>query len=189
MLIDRPVEIGPLSGDLQVGLVDEPPVPGNVAARPGRLDELRSEPLHPPVDGDVIDGDTPLGQQFLDVPVGKSIAQVPADRDRDHLPREPEASKDRGRATRSHPTSLHPSGIDQRNSATTSALMDTVLTAIAAGHATPSAVYPPGHQRGHGLTQGLEVRGGSGCSPASGYRSQVSRTGLMSRPVGPDSSH
>src|SRR5205823_898479 len=37
----------------------------------------------------VIDGDAALGQQFLDVPVGQSIAQVPADRDRDHLPREP----------------------------------------------------------------------------------------------------
>jgi hypothetical protein len=66
MLIDRPVDIGPPSGDPQVGLIDEPPVPRNVTARPGRLDELRL-PLHPPVDGDVIDGDTALGQQFLDV--------------------------------------------------------------------------------------------------------------------------
>ena len=54
---------------------------------------------------------------------------------------------------------------------------------IAAGHATPSAVYSPGHRRGHGLTQELEVRGKFGCSPASGYRSQVSRTGLTSRSV------
>jgi len=34
---------------------------------------------------------------------------------------------------------------------------------------------------GHGLTEGLKVRGVSGCSPASGYRNRVSRTGLMSR--------
>jgi hypothetical protein len=47
----------------------------------------------PTGDGDVIDGDAALGQQFLDVPVGQPVAQVPADRDRDHLPREPEASE------------------------------------------------------------------------------------------------
>jgi hypothetical protein len=30
-----------------------------------------------------------LGQQFFDVPVRQAITQVPADRDRDHLPRKP----------------------------------------------------------------------------------------------------
>jgi hypothetical protein len=74
MLIDRPVEIGPLTSDLQVGLVDKPPVTGSVAARPGRLDELGGEPLDPPVDSDVIDGDSAIGQQLLDVPVGQAIA-------------------------------------------------------------------------------------------------------------------
>jgi hypothetical protein len=62
-------------------------------AQPRRLNELRDKPLDPAVDGDVIDSDAALGQQFLDVPVGQSVAQVPADRDRDHLPREPEASE------------------------------------------------------------------------------------------------
>ena len=33
--------------------------------------------LHPPVDGDVIDLDTALGQQFLDIAVGQAIARVP----------------------------------------------------------------------------------------------------------------
>jgi len=70
--------------------------------------ELGGEPLDPPVDSDVIDGDCALGQQLLDVPVGQAIAQVPADRDRDHLTREPETSKDPGRAKRSHRTSLRP---------------------------------------------------------------------------------
>jgi hypothetical protein len=69
------------------------------------------------VDGDVIDGDPALGQQLLDVTVGKSIAQVPADRDRDHLPREPEPSKDRCRARSSHRISLLRPTIGQRNSA------------------------------------------------------------------------
>jgi len=41
MLIDSPVEIGPFTGDLQVGLIDEPPVTRSVPAQPGSLDELR----------------------------------------------------------------------------------------------------------------------------------------------------
>ena len=67
-----------------------------MAAQPGGLDELGSEPLDPSVDGDVIDGDAALGHKFLDIPVGQPVAQVPPDRDRDHLPREPEASERRG---------------------------------------------------------------------------------------------
>ena len=63
----------------------------------------------PAVDGDVIHGDAALGQQLLDVPVGQAVAQVPADRERDHLPREPEAGEDRGRARCSHQTSLQSS--------------------------------------------------------------------------------
>src|ERR1019366_5063846 len=58
LLIDRPAEIRPPARDLQAGLIDEPPVTGSAAARPGSLDELRGEPLHPPVDSDVIDGGT-----------------------------------------------------------------------------------------------------------------------------------
>ena len=36
MLIDRPVAIGPLTGDLQVGLADGPPVTRNMPARAWR---------------------------------------------------------------------------------------------------------------------------------------------------------
>jgi hypothetical protein len=117
MLIDGPVGIAPSPSDLQVGLVDEPPVSWDVAARSGSLDELQGEALHPPVNGDVINGYTALGQQLLDIPVRQAIAQVPPDRDRDHSRRKPEASEDRGRAMCSHRTSLRPSAIDQRNSA------------------------------------------------------------------------
>jgi hypothetical protein len=53
----------------------------------------RSESLDPPVHGDVIDGDAALGQQLLNIPVRQAVPQVPADRDRDHLPRKPEASE------------------------------------------------------------------------------------------------
>jgi hypothetical protein len=118
MLVDRPVQVSPLAGHLDVRLIDEPPIARSVPARPGSLDELRSETLHPPVDGDVINTDTALGKQLLNVPVRQAIPQVPADGDRDHLPREPEASEDRA-STRcsSHPTSLRPPTIGQRNSA------------------------------------------------------------------------
>jgi hypothetical protein len=93
MLADRPVQAGPPAGHLHIPLIDEPPVTRSVTARAGGLCELRSKTLHPPVDTDVIDGDAAPGQQLPGVPVGQSVAQVPADRDRDHLTREPEASE------------------------------------------------------------------------------------------------
>jgi hypothetical protein len=62
-------------------------------AQSRRFDVPGRESLDPPADGDVVNGDAALGQQFLDVPVGQAVAQVPADRDRDHLPRKPEPGK------------------------------------------------------------------------------------------------
>jgi hypothetical protein len=103
MLVHRPVEVGPPAGDPDVSLVGEPPLAGNMPAEPGGLDELGREPLDPPVDGDVINGDATLSQQLLDVPLGQAVAQVPADRDRNHLRWKPEASEHRGRR---HGTSL-----------------------------------------------------------------------------------
>jgi hypothetical protein len=88
-----------------------------VAARASGLDELWGEPLYPPVDGDVIHRDAALSEQLFDVAVGQAVPQVPPDRERDHLLREPEASEDRGHAACSHQTSLRPSATDQRNSA------------------------------------------------------------------------
>ena len=67
----------------------------NHLCRAGRIDELGREGLHPPVDRDVIDLDAAFGQQFLDVAVGQSVAQVPAHRDRDRLPREAVARRRR----------------------------------------------------------------------------------------------
>jgi hypothetical protein len=43
----------------------------------------------------VVHLDTALGQQLLDVSIRQAIAQVPADRDRDHLRREPEPGERR----------------------------------------------------------------------------------------------
>jgi hypothetical protein len=65
-----------------------------MTAEPGGLDELRREPLDPPVDGHVIDSDAALSQQFFHIAVGQSVPLVQPDGDRDHLPRKPEASED-----------------------------------------------------------------------------------------------
>jgi hypothetical protein len=52
VLVDCAVQVGPPADDLQVGLIDEPPVPGNVPARASGLRELRRKALDPPVDLD-----------------------------------------------------------------------------------------------------------------------------------------
>ena len=51
-----------LPSNLQVGLVHEPAIPGDVPAGPGCVDQLRGEPLHPPVDRDVIHQYAAFGQ-------------------------------------------------------------------------------------------------------------------------------
>jgi hypothetical protein len=51
-----------------------------VAAWPCGLGQQRREPQHPPVDGDVVDLDTALGEELFDVAVRQAEAQVPADR-------------------------------------------------------------------------------------------------------------
>ena len=55
-LLDRSVQIDPAPGEPS-RFVGKPPITGNVPAGSGRVDQHRSEPLHPAVNGDVIDGD------------------------------------------------------------------------------------------------------------------------------------
>jgi hypothetical protein len=45
----------------------------------------------------VINLDATLGQQLLDISVGKPVAQVPSHREHDHIRREPETSEARPR--------------------------------------------------------------------------------------------
>ena len=74
-----------------MGFVDEAPITGRMPDEPSRVDQQRCEPSYPSVDGDVIDGDTALGQQFHDVAEGQAIPQEPADRQHDHVGRKPDA--------------------------------------------------------------------------------------------------
>ncbi|MDT4903392.1 MAG: hypothetical protein QOH52_1408 [Pseudonocardiales bacterium] len=87
VLIDRPVQVGPSSGDLDIGFVDEPPIAGRVPGRAAGVDDLRGERLYPPLDRGVIDDDAAFGEQFFHVAVRLAVAQVPAQRQCDHLTR------------------------------------------------------------------------------------------------------
>jgi hypothetical protein len=58
-----------------------------------RVDQQRGEALHPAVDSRVVDVDAAFGQKLLDVSVGQSVPEVPADRKQDHLRREAESSE------------------------------------------------------------------------------------------------
>jgi hypothetical protein len=73
-LVDRAVHVAPLAGDFHVGLVCLPTISDQVPAGPGSLGQQlqRGEPLHPAVDGDVVNLDTPLGEELFDVAVGQA---------------------------------------------------------------------------------------------------------------------
>ena len=93
LLVDRPIQIDPAPGDFDIRLINTPPITRRVPTGPRRINQQRSEPPHPPVDRDMIDRDTPFGQQLFDVAVRQPIAQLPAHSHRDHLRRGPAASK------------------------------------------------------------------------------------------------
>jgi hypothetical protein len=59
----RPVHIAPSSGDHDVGLANEPPIPNAVAAGSGCVAEHGwFETLYPAVDGDVVNLDAAFGE-------------------------------------------------------------------------------------------------------------------------------
>ena len=66
-------------------------------ARSGYVDEERGEAMHPPEQGDVIDLDTTLREQFFEVAIRQTEPQTPAHRQHDHLRWEPEPHERRQR--------------------------------------------------------------------------------------------
>jgi len=75
-----------------------------------RVDQLRREALHPPEQRHMVRLDTALGEELFQVPVGQSVAQVPADRQQDHVRRKPEPGE-RQRCLNGRPraaVALHP---------------------------------------------------------------------------------
>jgi hypothetical protein len=89
VLVDGPVDVAPDTVYPDICFVHVPPVARCVASEPGGVGQQRSEPLDPPEHRDVVDLDTALDQELLDVAVGQAVAQVPADRDHDDIGREP----------------------------------------------------------------------------------------------------
>jgi hypothetical protein len=76
-LVDCPVDVHHWPATLHIGLVDLPAISNTMSARPSSLGQQRREPLHPAINGDVVDLDAPFGEQLLDVAVGEAEAQVP----------------------------------------------------------------------------------------------------------------
>ena len=108
--------------DLHLRLLHKPAITDDVPARARRLDQQGREPLHPPLDRDVIHLDTALGQQLLYVTVRQAIARIPTHRQHDHLRRKTETSeagpqRERGSRATTHQPSLPEHVIGQRNSA------------------------------------------------------------------------
>jgi hypothetical protein len=128
MLVDRSIHVPSHSGNLHVGFIDEPAITNTVPTRPCGVDHGRGEALHSPVDGDVINVDAAFGEEFFDVSVQESVAEVPAHCQQDHVGREPESRKRRRsrvvRATTNHSGTLRPRPIRQRNSVSDSSDMD-----------------------------------------------------------------
>jgi hypothetical protein len=89
-LVNGPVDVSPGPGNLDVGLVDEPATTHAVAAWSGRVDEQWRESLDPSKQGHMVDLDASLSEELLEIPVGKSVAKVPARCDQNDLRREPE---------------------------------------------------------------------------------------------------
>jgi hypothetical protein len=61
-LVDRTIDVPPAAGHSDVGLVHQPTISYGVPARAGSLGQQACEPLHPSVDGDVVDLDAALGE-------------------------------------------------------------------------------------------------------------------------------
>jgi hypothetical protein len=57
-----------------------PTIPGQVTNGPSRVDQQGREPLHPPIQGDVVHFDATLGKKLFEVPVGQPVPEVPAHR-------------------------------------------------------------------------------------------------------------
>jgi len=120
VLIDRSVHVAAHTCDLDISFVHKPTVAHRVTAWTSGVDQQWCEALYPSVDGDVINLDATLCEEFFDITVGQAVAEVPADSQQDHLRRKPIPGKRSGLNTAAaiHQNMLaaqHP--IRQRNSA------------------------------------------------------------------------
>ncbi len=81
MLVDRPVQVGPLATDLGVGLVDTPTRRALAAPLPAQpLLDLRCISWNPAIDRLVINRHFALAHHLLDISVADPIPAVPTHR-------------------------------------------------------------------------------------------------------------
>ena len=95
IFIHSPSHVAPDAGDFDVSLVDEPPHADRVPTRSCRVNQRWREAMHPTEQGDVIDLDAVLREEFLEIAIRQTEPQTPADRQRDRLSREPESRERR----------------------------------------------------------------------------------------------
>src|SRR5208337_2679003 len=81
MLVDGPVEIGPLAADLHVGLVDAPAGRARPAPLPTQpFLDLGRVFLNPAVDRRMVDRDAALAHHLLEITIAHPVAAIPPDR-------------------------------------------------------------------------------------------------------------
>jgi hypothetical protein len=78
-----------VSSNPDIGLVDEPIGTHGVSVRSSSTDQDRRKSLNPTEQGDVVDLNPALGQEFLEVPIRKAVPKVPAHGEQDDLGWEP----------------------------------------------------------------------------------------------------
>jgi len=107
ILVDRPVQLDPAPGDVDIPLINEPPITPSVPAWPRGVDEQRGKALHPTIDSDMINTNAPLGQQLRHITVGKPEAQGPPHDHGDHLRRKPKPGEARPRDRHSSKATMY----------------------------------------------------------------------------------
>ncbi len=79
------VQVLPTLADLHVGLVDAEGGAAHLQVRTHQLVDLGRVALDPPEDGDVIDGQSALAHQFLEISIAERVSAVPADAEQDDV--------------------------------------------------------------------------------------------------------
>ncbi len=90
VVIGGAVDVTPTRRTPSRWFVDEPAVTDRILPRVGCVDQDRGEVLNPPEQGDVFNSDAALSEEFFEITVGQSVAQVPAHSEHDHLRHKPE---------------------------------------------------------------------------------------------------
>lgn len=102
VLINSPLDISQTTRDFHIRFINKPAATNCVTARPSSVNQQRSETLHPPIGGDMIDINTAFCKRFFNIAIGKPIPQIPAHSQQDHLRRKPEPNERRTIKRRRH---------------------------------------------------------------------------------------